>query len=561
MKKAILSAGFLAAATGLAGCDTIGDGVSPVEVMLVPGQTGAMQLNEDGQLELTECIPASVDAILRFSNGSAGLITNRSENVRYSSSNPSVVRISNLDVPVPGGQVFQRASLVPISPGTATIDVEYVGLRGSIEVVVEGLGPVSLDPDEAFTMAPNSTRQLNLRAALQGQTVSVSSAAHWSLDNIDEDAPPPVVIGSGSGLITAWQPGTATAVGELFVCSGFVDPENNGTTLPERKVQVDLEVQAPTSLDIVREFDDGHPLIIGTSEYLRAEAHFANGDTQDLTVFAAWTASEADVGTVLSAAAEGSRSIVITPRGREDEPNPGTASDITAAFTYCDFWDAEYVRCYDPRVPEQVPETPIEGVGPLTVFEATETLQVRPGLVEAIYFQRKDETGTPQTITTLEIPEGCAIQPDLIADLEVPSEGLSFSRRINRDAFFEIVKPEDENGDDGDTGTTDDGNGDGNGNGDGDGDGDGNGDAEPVDPTKVLRVVTNTTLPLDHNAGLIGAIGKSGQTASIRASIRVDPSTPDPAASGDDDETPPPPMRTAELEVTITDPADCGLID
>lgn len=548
MKKAILCAGFLAAATGLAGCDTIGDGVAPVEVMLVPGESGQMRFNEDGVLTLTECLPGSVDAILRFSNGSAGLVTNRSENIRYSSSNNTVIMVSNLDVPVPGGQVFQRASLVPISPGEATITVEYVGLRGSIDVIVEELANVTLEPEQAFTMVPWSQRPLVLRATVLGQTTSVSGAAHWTLTDVLPDEVQPLTINSANGVVSAWQPGSATAHGELFVCSGFIDPNDLDITLPGRVFEVDVNVEHPSSLDIVREFDDGHPLIVGLSEYLRAEAQFNSGaDAQDLTTLAAWSADEPEVGNVLSAAAEGSRSIVITPRGTEDEPNLGGNTLVTARFAYCDL--EQYDACYDPDE-DDVPEDPIDGVGPLNVFTSSADLQVERGEVLGLAFARNGET-----ITTLEIPEGCAIQPDLVAELRTESE-QEFERRINRDAFFEVItEDEEDDGDNGDNGAGgDDGDGDG-GNGD-----DNGGDDEPVDPTKVVSVATNTTLPLAHNAGMIGAIGKAGQTASIRASIRAEPSLPNPQV-GEDEEAPELEMRTAELEVSIIEAADCALLN
>jgi hypothetical protein len=554
MNKAIFRVGLMAAIFALAACDSVGDGVRPVSLTLVP--QGMTEMPED-DFEIFECLPGGVDAILEFSNGSRGLVTRRSANVRYSSSDESVVQVSNRpecedplrcpagDFNIPGNLVFPQGTLIPVGPGTATITVEYVGFEASIDVTVLPLGEISLAQSETFSMAPDSLVQLNGTAVINGQTQSVRTGAEWFLDESEEDDLRVTPRGNDAGLMQARIPGgaTRTATADFFLCSGTLDDNGELTrtpTNPSRILSVDVNVEPIQALEIVREYEpdgDGfiEPLVIGFTEFLRVLATFPSGaEPQDLTFQSFWATDEddeEDVGLFLGSGQQ-TRSILIglgDPQAVDEEEASGEGGFTSVTSTYI----------YVDRLLEE-PETVELDSDPVVI-------EVRPAEVLSIAWAFDSGDGL-ETITEITIPRNCSIQPDVIgtfARIDEVGAQREFTRRVNREASYG-VNPDDEDDEE-----------------------NGNGEGEAPDP--VVQVRNRPVLPLDRFAGTITAVGEVGEEAIVRAAIAVVVEPPEEGDGGeqgedvtgdeDDDEDPGFELREADLRVIVGEEVDCATLN
>lgn len=253
----------------LAGCNGVGEGVLPVNAVIQPlgGVEGA------ASTKAFTCLNTGLTLILDFSDGSRGDFTSRA---RYSSSNVGVVKVSNLDIPVPdqADTFFARGILVPVAPGTATITVNYLSFTRSIDVTVTELQNFRATPETA-DLATKSLLDLAVSAELDGVTTPIDSAVVWSIVTPDTSI---ATIDASSGTLTGIGPGQGlTAQARLAGC--------------ERTVAVPVTVSNLQSLALSREFGDNGKLVVATTERVLATGTLENGKTQDLSQQVTFTSS------------------------------------------------------------------------------------------------------------------------------------------------------------------------------------------------------------------------------------------------------------------------------
>ncbi len=277
-KTGLIASVLLAATTLLAGCGGLGNGVLPVNAVIQPlgGLEGA------ASTKAFTCLNTGLSLFLDFSDGSRGDFTSRAT---YSSSNPAVARISNLDIAVPEstGRFFARGTIVPVSPGTATLTATYLSFTRSIEVTVTELQNLSISPPSG-DLAANSRLDLSVSADLNGVITPIDSAVQWAfvspndaLATIDVDTGTITGVAAGNGL---------TARARIPGCALFTEAP--------------VSVGNLQSLALTREFGDQDTLIVGTSERLIATGTLDNGLTQDLSTQVSYTSSDTSAITLFN---------------------------------------------------------------------------------------------------------------------------------------------------------------------------------------------------------------------------------------------------------------------
>jgi hypothetical protein len=305
---------FLAAAAlaGLAaGCGNTGIGSgSRLESLKIVKLTGILGTTDN---RVFVCFRDALQVQGTFTEGIVGDFSTRAH---WTSSNPAVVQVSNGDIHVPNDDVnvFVQGTLIPNAVGTARITASYIGLTASYDVVVKKANSVKVTL-LAPTMGPNTFNQAQALGDFDGYTVDVSGAAQWSLvstavtpddedgdgvvDTSDSCLGTPagttvdaagcpieslVTIAEFNGLIHADKviPSPIVAAAKFLTCpdvsAAVNDPGSTNSTAP-------LNVATPDSLSLEREFGgvDGN-LIIGFSDKLKITSHFADGNTQDMSV-------------------------------------------------------------------------------------------------------------------------------------------------------------------------------------------------------------------------------------------------------------------------------------
>lgn len=273
-----------AAATALGGCDSVGEGNGLVGLELVPERAEGTRGNSDYLAVSYECIPESISLVGRFTNGTSGRYNRRAN---WTSSDESVVRVSQGDIPIPGlaGSNFERGVLVPVAPGTAEVTAEYVGLSVSIPVEVRSPDSVRLTRTE-LAMAPLTIESVGMEAVINGNAETVTGLALWSLSDESGD----FVSVSSTGTVSAAAVTTAPIelTGRLPLCA---DADYAESTTVDGSQTLNINVSAIESIAIESEFTSGnsvdgnidHDLMLGTTEFFTATARLNGGATQELT--------------------------------------------------------------------------------------------------------------------------------------------------------------------------------------------------------------------------------------------------------------------------------------
>lgn len=563
--KARMPRSLVTAATALAtlmlvvGCDSVGEGVAPEGITIEPGFTGnerqreaAEEAFENGApFEVTQCLPASMQVVLEFDNGNREDITRRSENVRYTSSDPSVLQVSNRDIPFLGDEsaVFPRGALLPVAPGTATVTVKFAGFQQSLDVKVNELGEITPFVDFPEVIAPNSLAEVLADAVVQGQTTSVTSAAALSVEDVG---------GSDAGPFAR-----VTNVGGRSFLRGLLPSPTQRATLDfalcDRQFSEEFRVAQIQDLQIERRNDDGEPLAIGFSELLDATAVFEDGGTQSLNQQANFETEDNEDNVLLLLQVSGrSNSLVLGLSGAQEtadecaDPGDGGTSSVRARF--------------DQDASATVPESELpDGTSDLPEVESDLlALTARPGRAQAVRW-RVDANDAGERI--FELPQGCSAQPGVDADIEILREDgsrVTVTRRVDREANYVVgddtidtsnptnpaceVAEEDGTGGGGTTGDE--------GTGGDDASGD---DATGEEAEPIIEVVGRAALSSNLQAGQITAVGEVGQEQTIRAVVLQDPDLP-----GFDDggvEEGQAIVREDTLTVRITEPADCAPLE
>jgi hypothetical protein len=265
-------AAMLGASIALSSCGGLGEGILPVDAKIQPfgGLEGA------ATTKAYACINTGLTFLLDFSNGSRGDFTSRAT---YSSSNPAVAKVSNLDIPVPetSNSFYNRGTIIPVAQGSAVITAQYLSFTRSIEVTVEPAQNFKIEPASA-NVATGSLQDLSVSADLDGVTTSLDSVVLWAFDTPNDAV---ATISASTGTITGVAPGTGlVARARIPGCDQLT-------------AQAPVEVSNLQSLALSREFGANEQLIVGTSERLIATGTLDNGQTQDLSRQVKYTSSDA----------------------------------------------------------------------------------------------------------------------------------------------------------------------------------------------------------------------------------------------------------------------------
>jgi len=256
----------------LAGCGggatPAGNGVGPTAVTIAAAN--GTTANSAGVVRAYQCLPGSLAATLRFSDGSSGNFTAR---VSWTSADSSIVRVSNGDIAVPGGTGFYTAgTLIPVSPGTTTVTATYATLTAQVPVNVgtpSSIGLVAVAADGTLTPATEvrlgagTHAQYGLSAVTDGVRRTVTSAASWAVGggfaNVD-----------ATGLVTALGTGgPATLTAQFPICT--------------QQVSAPLTVLDIAGIQIVPAFGDA-PLPLENREPVQVLARLSDGTTQDISL-------------------------------------------------------------------------------------------------------------------------------------------------------------------------------------------------------------------------------------------------------------------------------------
>lgn len=277
----------LVAAMTLSACDeladSVGDGVKPESLVMTSGRFEGSAATNDFKGIVYQCTTTALRVFGLFSNGSSEDFTSRAT---FSSSDESVVRVSNADLPVPGtdnGEIFFSGVLLPVNPGNAVITVDFVGLSTELDVEVRPLtaADLSIEPTD-LTMAAGTFEPFTLLGQLDGDAPeTLGGNVIWEFDS---DSNADAVTVSEIGVVQAHEVDAAVQIlkPRLQLCDG-----SGPTSVPT----ADILVSAVDQLTVSSEFDGdlagGETIrrIAGTNEFLRAIAHFSNGETQDITEF------------------------------------------------------------------------------------------------------------------------------------------------------------------------------------------------------------------------------------------------------------------------------------
>lgn len=273
MPVLVLAASLVCTAQ-LAACHAVGDGVKPVSAVIQPrgGAQGAASAT------VYQCLNSALSFLVTFSNGQVGDFASRAT---FTSSDPTIVQVSNADIPVPGtttGQVYSRGVLIPGNTGTAHITANYLNFSQGIDVTVAHIDNLRISPAAAY-LAPNTFQTLTLLADLDGLPTVLNNSATWSITSPNTDI---ATIDSTSGIVTGVAAGTGLVAQAQFPgCA--------------QTASVNIEVSPLQSLALSNEFGSSNAnLIVGTSEAIYAIGTLQDGYTQDLSVQSTFTSSNTD---------------------------------------------------------------------------------------------------------------------------------------------------------------------------------------------------------------------------------------------------------------------------
>lgn len=279
IKPLRLAALFVAAAT-LSACDVggIGEG-NRLETLEIVRTTALIDRESNASYI---CFADKLQLVGTFTDGGQGDYSSRG---RWTSSDPSIVAVSNGDILIPGSTTLAYASgtIVPkaVTTTPVIITADFVGLSASYEVVVKKIdtGAIEISTTQ-LKLAPETVYPMTLKATVDGYELNLTQAATWSFVDADEDTDDIAVIGASTGVIAAKLPATLPAA--LRARAEFPECQNDEGTAPLR-FEADVVIETPTSLTLEREFAADAPLIVNTTEALKITGTFADSSTQDLT--------------------------------------------------------------------------------------------------------------------------------------------------------------------------------------------------------------------------------------------------------------------------------------
>jgi hypothetical protein len=263
---------------GLLACSSIGDGNAIESLTIVPVTVSGT--TTVASAKVYRCVRNQVRAFGIFTDTSVG---DYSDRVLWTSSDPNIVRVSNGDEPVPGqeGLVFAHGTLTGVTPGTATVTADFVGLHQEIQITVVDVTADDLKVVPASaTLAPGSIAALRVTADLEGVVSDITSSAAWSFATPNDAV---AKIESTTGVVTA-----VAAGGPLNAKASF--------TACEIAPTAEIKVKQIQSLSLQREFNPPpSELVKGTTEIFKVIATFDDLTTQDLSTQAKFTSEDTTV--------------------------------------------------------------------------------------------------------------------------------------------------------------------------------------------------------------------------------------------------------------------------
>lgn len=175
----------------LSSCSGVGDGASP-ESLKILQITPDTVFNEDFIRadavpgKAFTCVRGVLQAFIFFDDGDVGNFTRR---VKWSSSDPSILTVSNFDEVVPGTPAnrFDFGSIAPLAPGTVTVTATYLDMTATLPVTVTAAGALVLKPADK-QIAPRSFQALTTSAVLGGRETNLTGQTVFDFNNGDPDA-------------------------------------------------------------------------------------------------------------------------------------------------------------------------------------------------------------------------------------------------------------------------------------------------------------------------------------------------------------------------------------
>ncbi len=276
---AVISVSLLFAACG----SPVGEGVKPISIGLAAAS--GTEVTVQGVTRVYQCFEGGLTAVLYFSDGSSGDFTSR---VKWSSSNPGAVMVSNGDIPASDGSGFYAAgTLVPVTAGNSTVTAEYSTIKMQTQVsagVPTGFSIRRVDqsvptPVADVSLGVGTTQQFVVSAITDGVSRDVSSFAHWTVGGS-------VAGVTAGGVVSAFGAGGPTPLTASFL--------NCSTT-----VSTNLTVANINGIEIVPEFG-ADPLLLSNTEKQNVLADLDDGTRQDVSLQASLTSTDTSIAAFLS---------------------------------------------------------------------------------------------------------------------------------------------------------------------------------------------------------------------------------------------------------------------
>ena len=255
--SALAALACAASATVLVACDGVGSGSGPTGVLIrYNGLETGVRTFECASFQLAGIVQSEGNG-----NRSEGDITSRGA---WRSSNPGVIDVSNGDLETEAGSrlYFPAGTVIARGAGSATIQLDYLGLLATFAVSADPIGGLTITPEIDY-LAPGSYQTFTLEAELDDDepATDITSSAVWRIVS----GSVPVGIVDASTVLTqsdpVGQPFTLEA--QLFTCA--------------RRAQRQLTIDAIQALRIVHEQPEGLPVPIEYSDALRVEADMVGG--------------------------------------------------------------------------------------------------------------------------------------------------------------------------------------------------------------------------------------------------------------------------------------------
>ncbi len=241
----------------LTACDlSVGEGTAPTGVFIRYNGVG-------GDLQTLECTAPQLNAVVRMEgNGkiSEGDVTSL---VKWSSSNPGVIDVSNGGTEVePGsGSYFPAGTVIARTAGSAIIRVDYVGLSASFAVTADPILGLTITP-ELTQLAPGSRQTFKLKAQLEenAPAADVTINASW---RVPSGSVPVSIVNTSTVQVQSdpvGQPFTLEA--QLLAC--------------DRRAQRVLQLGALQSLRVTHEQPVGLNVPLTVTDQIVVEGIFAD---------------------------------------------------------------------------------------------------------------------------------------------------------------------------------------------------------------------------------------------------------------------------------------------